>query len=271
MVYPRSVPIATLSIGTVEKNVLEEKFVSPRSKARQLETESSSTGGVVAQGRSVSEQAASRVVAEIERMIITGELLPGQQIRQETMAERLGVSRLPIREGLRQLTSEGLVRHVHNVGYAVARLEKSEFDQIYLMRAALEKEVLLSLPVFDDAALAEVKDLAVAVAAAADSEDYLLMRMRNREFHFAMFDRSPLQLIVSELRRLWTLAMPYHAVYLYDPEGRARVVREHDEMIAALSVGDNEQLVNLMNLHRHGGEASTSLMLRAGGATRPAH
>ncbi|WP_254925543.1 MULTISPECIES: GntR family transcriptional regulator [Nocardiaceae] len=212
-----------------------------------------------------SDRAASRVVDEIQRMIISGELLPGQQVRQELMAERLGVSRLPVREGLRQLTADGLVRHEHNVGYAVSRLEQFEFDQIYLMRAALENEVLKVLPPLDDKALAEVRERADEVAAASKRVDILSMRLSNQAFHFAMFDRSPMKLVVHELRRLWTLAMPYHAVHLYDPEARVRILAEHEAMIDALCEHDNEQLVTLMVEHRKGGESGTSVMLRAGG------
>lgn len=215
--------------------------------------------------RTTSDRAASRVVEEIQRMIISGELLPGQQVRQELMAERLGVSRLPVREGLRQLTADGLVRHEHNVGYAVARLEQFEFDQIYLMRAALEREVLVALPRFDDEALAEVRARADEVIEASERADILAMRLSNQAFHFAMFDRSPMKLVVQELRRLWTLAMPYHAVYLYDPEARVRIIAEHESMIDALRDHDNERLVELMVGHRRGGEAGTSGMLRAGG------
>jgi DNA-binding GntR family transcriptional regulator len=215
--------------------------------------------------RSASDRAAQRVVDELQRMIINGELLPGQQVRQEVMAERLGVSRLPIREGLRQLTAEGLVRHVHNVGYTVARLEQSEFDQIYLMRAALEQEILLRLPVLDNDALVEIRALGDEVIEAADRVDILAMRLSNQAFHFAMFDRSPMNLMVHELRRLWILAMPYHLAYLYDPQGRAAVLAEHEAMIDALKAHDNQRLVELMNAHRHGGESSTSVLLSSAG------
>ncbi|NKY43695.1 GntR family transcriptional regulator [Nocardia cerradoensis] len=208
-------------------------------------------------------RAAGRVVAELERLIVTGELLPGQPIRQVLMAERLGVSRLPIREALRHLTAEGLVAHEPNVGYTVARLQQSDFDQIYLMRAALEREVLLSLPAFSADALAEATRAAHQVVEAAEQGDVLAMRMHNHAFHFVIFERSPLNLIVAEIRRLWTLAMPYHAAYLYDPAARARVVAEHDQMIEALTRHDNERLVELMNEHRRGGETSTGMMLRA--------
>lgn len=208
------------------------------------------------------ERAAARVVEEIERLIVTGELLPGQPIRQVLMAERLGVSRLPIREALRQLAAAGLVDHEHNVGYTVARLQQSDFDQIYLMRAALEREIIATLPRFTDAVLTEVRRLADLVVEAADHGDLLAMRLHNHAFHFAIFEQSPLNLVVAEVRRLWTLAMPYHAAYLYDPAARARVIAEHDQMIEALAGHDNDRLDELMNLHRRGGETSTGVMLR---------
>lgn len=228
------------------------------------------TGGTAADegGRDVG-RATGRVVDEIERLIVGGELLPGQPIRQVLMAERLGVSRLPIREALRHLAAEGLVEHEHNVGYTVARLQQSDFDQIYLMRAALEPEVLRSLPPFPATAVAEVTRLGALVTAAADQGDVLGMRLHNHSFHFAIFERSPLQLVVAEVRRLWTLAMPYHAAYLYDPAARARVVAEHDQMIEALTRQDNERLVALMDEHRRGGERSTGIMLRAARAGDP--
>ncbi|MFI2559840.1 GntR family transcriptional regulator [Nocardia farcinica] len=213
-------------------------------------------------GRDVG-RATGRVVEEIERLIVSGELLPGQPIRQVLMAEQLGVSRLPIREALRHLTAAGLVEHQPNVGYTVARLRQSDFDQIYLMRAALEPEVLRSLPPFPDDAVAEVTRLGALVTTAGEDGDILAMRLHNHAFHFAIFDRSPLNLVVAEVRRLWTLAMPYHAAYLYDPAARARVVAEHDQMIDALARHDNERLVTLMDEHRHGGETSTGIMLRA--------
>ncbi|MGW0002694.1 GntR family transcriptional regulator [Nocardia grenadensis] len=209
------------------------------------------------------ERAAARVVEEIERLIVSGELLPGQPIRQVLMAERLGVSRLPIREALRQLAAAGLVDHQHNVGYTVARLQQSDFDQIYLMRAALEPKIIATLPRLPEEVLIEIRRLGDLVVEAADRGDLLAMRLHNHAFHFAIFEQSPLNLVVTEVRRLWTLAMPYHAAYLYDPAARARVVAEHDQMIEALAEHDNERLDELMNLHRQGGEISAGVMLRA--------
>lgn len=218
-------------------------------------------------GAASSERVTKRVIDELERMIISGDLLPGQQIRQETMAEQLGVSRLPIREGLRQLTAAGLVQHVHNVGYTVARLDQSELEQIYLMRAVLERETLRALPALDAAVIDEISALNDAVKAAAERLDLLDMRLRNQAFHFAIFEQSRLHLVVSELKRLWTLSMPYQAVYLYDAQGRARVIHEHERILSALREHDIDRLVEITDLHRQGGQATTNLVLqpRVGG------
>lgn len=220
-------------------------------------------------GKIGADQAVSRVVDGIKRMIVSGDLLPGQQIRQEQMAAVLGVSRLPVREGLRQLASDGLVVHEHNVGFAVARLSRAEFDQVYLMRRLLETEVIRSLAQPTAEQLAHVEALAQAVEEAAADLDLPRMRTLNSEFHQAMFALSPLNLVVAEIGRIWTWALPYHAVYLYDEAGRARVLAEHREMVAALAEGDFERLVELMDAHRSGSEAQLDVMLRSGSEARP--
>ncbi|MER5261787.1 GntR family transcriptional regulator [Actinosynnema sp. NPDC002837] len=216
-----------------------------------------------------ADQAVSRVVDGIKRMIVSGDLLPGQQIRQERMAAVLGVSRLPVREGLRQLVADGLVAHEHNVGFAVARLSRPEFDQVYLMRRLLETEVIRSLPRPDAGQLDRIGSLAEDVERAAAELDLPRMREANSAFHQAIFGLSGLNLVVAEINRIWTRALPYHAVYLYDEGARTRILAEHRDMLAALGSGDLERLVELMDTHREGSEAQLSLMFRAGAAPRP--
>ncbi|PRX99743.1 GntR family transcriptional regulator [Allonocardiopsis opalescens] len=210
-----------------------------------------------------------RVVDGIKEMIVSGELLPGQQIRQEQMAAALGVSRLPVREGLRQLVADGLLTHEHNVGFAVARLSRSEFDQIYLMRRLLETEAIRALARPGTERLAEIAALAEGVERAAADLDLPRMRTLNSEFHLAIFGLSELNLVVAEIARIWTWALPYHSVYLHDEAARERILAEHRQMVDALADGDSDRLVELMDLHRAGSETQLDLMLRAGAAVRP--
>lgn len=211
-----------------------------------------------------NDQAVARVVDGIKEMIVSGELLPGQQIRQEHMAATLGLSRLPVREGLRQLVADGLVTHEHHVGFAVARLSRAEFDQIYLMRRLLETEVIRGLATPSAHQVKAISTLADEVEHAAVELDLPRMRALNTEFHLAIFRLSELHLVVAEIERIWTWALPYHSVYLHDEAGRARIIAEHRAMVGALEAGDLERLIGLMDTHRAGSETQLNLMLRAG-------
>jgi DNA-binding GntR family transcriptional regulator len=216
----------------------------------------------------VPSHAVLRVVDEVRRMIVSGELLPGQPIRQEHMAERLGVSRLPVREALRQLSADGLVSHVHNVGYTVTRLSQREFGQIYTMRRLLEGEIISDLPRPGARQLAAIITANDAVADAAARLDLLEMRQRNQDFHFAIFRLSPRTMIIDEIERLWNWAAPYHAVYLFSEEGRRAVLAEHAEMVSALRDYDLARLSALTDEHRKGGEAAVAGLVSAASAAR---
>ena len=210
--------------------------------------------------------AVARVVDEIRDMIIAGEILPGQQIRQEHMAVRLGLSRLPVREGLRQLAADGLVVHERNVGYSVARLGRKDFQQVYLLRRLLETELIRSLELPNPGLAAELERLNVQLEAANTEMDIARTRELNKEFHFAMFRLSPLNLVVTETERVWDWAMPYQVVTIHESTGRNRIINEHHQMIEAVRSGGVDDLVALMDAHRRGSEAPLNVMLQAHGS-----
>lgn len=192
----------------------------------------------------------ARVVDEIRAMLRSRELLPGQQVRQEAVAARLGVSRVPVREALKALEAEGVLRHVPNAGYAVTRLNADELAQVYLMRRALETEVLLALPRLDAGRLRELSELNDAIGEKVAAGDVTGIVEGNQAFHFRMFGFSGLRLVLAELERLWRMSEAYRTVHLYDAEKRRRVVREHKKMITALRRGDNRAVITLMDAHR---------------------
>jgi DNA-binding GntR family transcriptional regulator len=204
----------------------------------------------------------SRVVDEIRAMLRARELVPGQQIRQEALAARLGVSRIPVREALKALEAEGVLHHEPNVGYAVARLNADELAQVYLMRRALEGEVLRALPRLSPEQIKELTALNEAIGEQVERVDVAGIVAANQSFHFAMFGYSGLDRVVVEIDRLWRMTEPYRTVHLYDAAGRARVVREHRKMITALRRGDNEAVVDLMDVHRDNTVADLRAALR---------
>lgn len=222
--------------------------------------------------------AVGRAVDQLREMVASMELLPGHAVRQEALAERLGVSRAPVREALRILASEGLLEHTRNVGYAVKRLTASEFEQTYLMRRALETEVLRALPALTSRQLEELdrvnRAIEEAVGGSGSGETdpagaVATIRRLNIDFHFALFRASGLDLVVDELRRIWALSDAYRSAYLVEPAARRRIVAEHDEMIAALRAGDHDRVVALMDEHRHGTRNQITALLAQPGFRAP--
>ncbi len=179
------------------------------------------------------EQALDRLRA----LIVTGELSPGEQIRQQEMADQLGFSRVPLREALNVLADQGLLLHRPHQGYFVAKRAPSELAQIRRMLQLLEDELLNQ----------EMRKHAAA------AEWTPLMR-KNRDFHFKIFSLSPHRVILDEVHRLWVLGEPFIALRMSSPEARLRTVDEHDEILRTLEKRDRKLLVSAMEKHR----ASTS-------------
>ncbi|GAB2996768.1 GntR family transcriptional regulator [Amycolatopsis acidiphila] len=196
---------------------------------------------------------AERAVLALRELVHDGVLLPGQPIRQAAVAEQLGISRVPVREALKNLESEGLVEPSPTGGFVVARLSADELSQIYLMRRLLETELLRRVSSVPEAELAALTELNGRMAELIDNPSREL-RQLNQEFHFRMFRLSGLPHVVAETARLWEKTSPYRLVYSTERAARVRIVADHDKLIDALRRGDVERLIQFMDDHRGTGE-----------------
>jgi DNA-binding GntR family transcriptional regulator len=192
------------------------------------------------------------VVAErISKLIAEGELLPGQELRQASIAKLLSVSRVPVREALQSLVAAGVVRHVPDNGYTVARLSIAELAQVYELREMFEDEVLRAITSVDNGTVSELERLHAEMSALTGRDaDIYEFQQRNLEFHMRIFLLSRLDLIVEELRRLWALSEPYRTMWAQDPKNRARSVAGHAEMLDAIRAGDLERLRSITHTRR---------------------
>lgn len=195
------------------------------------------------------------VAEQIRQLMRSQELLPGQPMRQEALAERLGVSRVPVREALKALAAEGVVRHQPNAGYTVTRLSADELRQAYLMRAALEDTVLRELPRPGATMLLELSTLHDRLATATEASDVPLVSELDHNFHFVIFRSSGLHLIVDEIERIWQMTEIYRSVCLYDEAARRRIVRENQQLINVLQRGQQERAVEIMHAQREATQA----------------
>ena len=204
------------------------------------------------------------VLASLRSDILTGELGPGDQIVQELLAERYGVSRVPIREALKTLESEGQVVYYPHRGYFVAELSVADLLEVYLLRALLEAEAIrAAVPTLGDDDVEALAELAHDVDLAADGGDVITMTSANRRFHFALFDAAGMPRLSRLLRQLWEATDAYRALYFQAQPNRDRVAGEHAAMVRALRDRDAEALVTLHDRHRDNSVDAVRAILEA--------
>ena len=207
-------------------------------------------GGAYVEPLQLTLQAA----AHIRGLIIDRVLLPGEKIRQVDLAERIGVSRSPLREALRTLESEGVVAYNVNRGYVVARLDDDDLAQIFRMRSVFEEELLYTIARPTDAVLAQLAAVNTELIEAIDKENFAEVMRLNREFHLMIFDLSPLNQFRREAQRLWQLSEGYSTHWWWrTPEARNRIDAEHREIMQLLEEFDLDRLVAACEAHRIGG------------------
>lgn len=204
------------------------------------------------------------VLSALREDILAGVLAPGDQLVQESLAERYGVSRVPLREALKMLESEGqVVNHPHR-GYFVAELSVGDLREVYHLRGLLERAALeFAVPLLEDSDIDELAALCDEVDAAAVDADVVAMAEANRRFHFALFDAAGLPRLSRLLRQLWDATDAYRALYYQGAPNRTRVQDEHAHMLDALRRRDIDEVIALHDEHRAHSVAAVESMLTA--------
>jgi len=201
----------------------------------------------------------------IKKMIVNGELSPGEQIRQEEMAEQLLVSRVPLREALNVLADQGLLFHRPHQGYFVTKRVAGEYAQIRRMLHLLENELMVTIRWPDDAGIDALRQLNEQMRAAVKAGDVPQLIELNREFHFRIFSLSPNTLIMEEVRRLWSMIEPSMWNKFDHAEGRESTLIEHDRLIVALAARDRSRCVAELVRHRYSQESGLPIELPGAG------
>jgi DNA-binding GntR family transcriptional regulator len=195
-----------------------------------------------------------RAASEIRELIHSGQLVPGQQLRQQSLAEIIGISRAPVREALQSLLADGVVEHIPNFGYQVTRLNADELAQIYLMRRLLEEQLYLAIEDVPEGTAEELDALNQQIQSAIADRDHARLQQLNTQFHFTIFRLSQLDIVARECIRLWSLSQPYRAFYIYNDASLRRIIEEHELIVAAVRAGDTKALVRATTKHRRSAE-----------------
>jgi DNA-binding GntR family transcriptional regulator len=184
------------------------------------------------------EQTSQRVAGYLREAILSGEILPGERIRQEDIAARFGTSRLPVREALRILEAEGLTEHHANKGARVPRLDRHEVDVIYQMRERLEPLALAeSLPHLTEDDLRRLEEIQSRIEADTTVAEFLAL---DREFHLLTYAGCPIDQLNSMVVRLWNSTQHYRRAFMHltGPARRWVVNAEHRLILDAVQRRD---------------------------------
>ena len=179
--------------------------------------------------------------------ILRGGHEPGLPLRQDEIAARCGVSKIPVREALLQLTAEGLVTFQPNRGFTVAALQADEAEEILEIRAALECQAMRD-------AMPKMTDDDVAVAArildSAEATDELdRWSDLNWEFHAALYAPARRRRLLDLIRQVSNPTDRYIRILIANANYRGRAEREHRAILSACEMRNAEAAAALIDQH----------------------
>jgi DNA-binding GntR family transcriptional regulator len=165
------------------------------------------------------------IASALRRAILTGELRSGQPLPQDEIAARFGVSKIPAREALVQLKSEGLVTLLPNRGAFVSALSPDEVDEIYAMRGALETLALRrAVPRMTRADFVRAAGL---IEIMDDERDALHWSSLNWEFHAVLYQPCAMPRLLDQVRTLHTNVQRYLVNYLTNVDYHHQAQQQH--------------------------------------------
>ena len=169
--------------------------------------------------------------------ILNGQLPGGTRLVQSDLAAQLEVSTTPVREALRDLASEGLIRIDPHHGGVVAELDEDDLREVYQIRQRIEPFALeVAMPFLTEEILDRAQELHDEMSAAPHSAAWVQL---NRDFHMTIYEASNQNRLVSMVRSLQDASvMAVSARIQRLPTVREVANREHGELIEALRARD---------------------------------
>jgi DNA-binding GntR family transcriptional regulator len=200
----------------------------------------------------------SAVAEKLRDQIIRGEIAEGAQLRQDVIAGQYRVSRIPVREALRQLDAEGLITIVPNRGAIVPELSPSDIEELFAIRALLEPEVLkLSIPRLTPADLGQAETVLNKYMSELRREEHMENWGRmNWQFHSILYSRAERPRFMSIIRNVNHNGERYTRLQLYLTHGMKRANEEHHQILELCRKKEVAAACKLLRQHiQHAGQS----------------
>ena len=186
----------------------------------------------------------------LRRAILKGELEPGERLMEIALANKLGVSRTPIREAIRKLELEGLVVMIPRKGAEVARITEKDLRDVLEVRTSLEK-LAIGLAC-DRITEDDIHDLKLACKDFEESlgkDDLTTIAEKDVAFHDIIFRSTTNARLIQILNNLREQMYRYRLEYLKDTQSHDRLVEVHQRIVDAIIDKNKEEAVRLIQEH----------------------
>lgn len=182
--------------------------------------------------------------------ILKGELEPGARLMEIHIAERLGVSRTPVREAIRKLELEGLAIMLPRRGAIVAHITISELEDVLEVRRVLEGLTIdLACKKITQEELNKLRESQEEFRKAIMGNDLILIAQKDVAFHDIIYNASRNKSLIQILNNLREHMYRYRLEYIKDAQKRKTLVDEHREIINAIEKRDNEAGKRAIAIH----------------------
>lgn len=186
----------------------------------------------------------------IRERILSGAYSEGEPLRQDAIASELGVSRIPVREALRQLEAEGLVTFHPHRGAVVSSFSISEIEELFELRAQIESDLLRrAIPRLTEEALEDAEAILDSFEAAFSRNDVAAWGHLNWRFHAMLYAPAERALTIGIVENLHYHSDRYARMQLALTHGEAKANAEHRALLAAARRGQTERACQLLHDH----------------------
>jgi DNA-binding GntR family transcriptional regulator len=195
---------------------------------------------------------ASAVADKLRAMIIRGDVQEGEQLRQDAIASDFQVSRIPVREALRQLEAEGLIKIVAHRGAVVSALSADDIEELFEIRALLECEVLkVSIPNLTDADFEKAESILEAYEKELrpSSTEVGTWGRLNWQFHSTLYSRANRPHFMSIIKMINNNGDRYTRLQLYLTQAFERAKTEHRQLLELCRKRDIDAASDLLERH----------------------
>lgn len=186
----------------------------------------------------------------LRQAILKGELEPGERLMEIQLAERLGVSRTPIREAIRKLELEGLVLMIPRKGAEVAEISEKSLREVLEVRRSLEElSIELACQRISEEGIKELEGAEEAFAQAVKTGEIMTIAESDEHFHEVIYAATANSRLVQIVNNLREQMYRYRLEYIKDEDKRQILVVEHEHILRAVCSRNIAEAKNAVREH----------------------